>query len=924
MAQFVNIYDVELTNRSNDPLPLRAMVGEGDAKGLLVGARVTNNGASVTLGGSCVGKVVRSDGNTVSLTGTIDGNLAYVVLDQQCCAIEGPIQIAVCWVSSSNVTTLVVAYGTVVSTQTGNAIQPSTPIPDLTQLLAEIDAMETATAAAVAAASGALHNFAGAFDATQTYTAGQYVTYTDGNFYRLTADHAANVTWANTSKVQVTTGGELINEATVRAFNDSIIWADIAPDFNAGTAYSAGQYVINPSDGFLYRLTAAHAANVTWANTSKVLVTAGGELADLKSALNTETTLRVFNEGITRADIAPEFNAATVYSAGQYVINPSDGLLYKLTANHAANVTWDNTSKIAVTAGGELTGLKRSVSELVSLDLTWTDGVYQTTSGTTAEHEQYSVSNYIPIWQYSSLVVIADILDHAAICIFDKDQAVIGAYRNSGTTRPYVLSINLENFSVNAQKAYYIRLCSLTSSKNDAFISPLVSMSDTIKVYPHEVYANLNPLFKNLNNLPSNSVVSYYFGWTEEITAAMSNFPTTPFSGQVITINNLKGWDSAAWGVQFAINYNSTTRELYYRTRYTSWSRWQKIVKDTDIIYIYDNLTYAETPVALRDCDTIPVNTVAGYHFGWTEEITPTMAHFPVTPFYGLIMTINTVKSAITFGTQIAIEETLNSHRMWVRTRYTSWSGWREIAFTSDIPASTNDYQKHLYAAFDVVGVIGDSLASGECFTPGGEGADMYEYSWLQFMCREADITGYNFSRGGATCASWIDDATRGYGMASQSDKLCKAYFIGLGQNDANHSYPIGTIADIDDSDYHNNADTYYGNYGGIIQRMKELVPDAKFFLFTDPLGASSTTREAYNVAVRAICEHFTNCYLIDLSADYSDIYLSPSGFIQQNNTSNHYSAAAYKYMANIIGDIVDSIIINNAADFKYIQFIEN
>lgn len=152
MAQFVNIFDIDLQQR-NDPLPLRSIIGEGDINGLRVGARVFDGGEAVTLGGQCVGYAIRADGTTVPLTGTVSSNTAYVVLDQQTCAVAGPLQVAVMWVSGNNVTTLIVAYGTVVNTQTGTVIQPGDPIPDLTELLAEIDAMREATADAEAAAA---------------------------------------------------------------------------------------------------------------------------------------------------------------------------------------------------------------------------------------------------------------------------------------------------------------------------------------------------------------------------------------------------------------------------------------------------------------------------------------------------------------------------------------------------------------------------------------------------------------------------------------------------------------------------------------------------------------------------------------------------------------------------------------------------
>lgn len=246
MAQFVNIYDVDLMKPSA-PRQLQQMVCEGDAKGNRVGANVYSDGSPVSLGGQCVGKVVRADGTTVPLTGTVSGNQAYVVLDQASCAIEGQIQVAVCWVSGTNITTLVVAYGTVVSTQTGTAVQPSTPIPDLTQLLAEIDNMRTATAAANAAAEGALANFAPAFSESAAYTAGQYVTYTDGKLYKFTADHAAGV-W-NSAQVQaVTAGGEFgaVQSQIISIFDGSTLFEGLnqAIDWQAG--YIDNQGVPHP------------------------------------------------------------------------------------------------------------------------------------------------------------------------------------------------------------------------------------------------------------------------------------------------------------------------------------------------------------------------------------------------------------------------------------------------------------------------------------------------------------------------------------------------------------------------------------------------------------------------------------------------------------------------------------------------------
>ena len=68
-------------------------------------------------------------------------------------------------------TTLISFYGTMEITETGNVIQPGTPIPDLPQRLAAIDDMEAATAAANAAASKSVR-----YDTTQSLTDAEKTT----------------------------------------------------------------------------------------------------------------------------------------------------------------------------------------------------------------------------------------------------------------------------------------------------------------------------------------------------------------------------------------------------------------------------------------------------------------------------------------------------------------------------------------------------------------------------------------------------------------------------------------------------------------------------------------------------------------------------------------------------------------------------
>ena len=226
----------------------------------------------------------------------------------------------------------------------------------------------------------------------------------------------------------------------------------------------------------------------------------------------------------------------------------------------------------------------------------------------------------------------------------------------------------------------------------------------------------------------------------------------------------------------------------------------------------------------------------------------------------------------------------------------------------------------NLYKSFLHVGVIGDSLASGESAYKEGENTryvDIYPQSWPQYMARMSGNTYYNFSVGGMTARTWLTNA-KGYPLASDGNHPCEAYFIGLGQNDY-RSETLGSASDINLSDYTQNANTFYGNYAGIIQRMKALYPKAKFFLVTMPSTANPIT--TFNTAIRYMTTIFDNCYLIDLEKDYLSYFASGS-FIDSNKRSGHFNAIAYNYIAQLFAQAVSKIMLDNPNDFRQVEFI--
>lgn len=138
MAQYKNMFPVDLSGK-NTPVLLRQMIAQANSSANKIGAIVKDGQEDVTLGGSCTGRVIRADGVTVLLDGTIEGNEAYIILDGNSYAVPGQIEICINWVNGDNVTTLLKAYGVVEQTQTENVI-PSGSVINIDTIIEMIQA----------------------------------------------------------------------------------------------------------------------------------------------------------------------------------------------------------------------------------------------------------------------------------------------------------------------------------------------------------------------------------------------------------------------------------------------------------------------------------------------------------------------------------------------------------------------------------------------------------------------------------------------------------------------------------------------------------------------------------------------------------------------------------------------------------------
>lgn len=155
MNPFERIFDVDLKKGIPRSIDLGTLVFEDDNNAVKVGSRVFYGETQVTLSGSIIGSVIRQDGATVEIDGTIDGNTGYIVLPQAACAYPGPITITIKNVDGTNKGTIGSFDAKVKITKTGTTIDPGQVIPDVDDLLALIDEMEGAKAAANTAAQNA-------------------------------------------------------------------------------------------------------------------------------------------------------------------------------------------------------------------------------------------------------------------------------------------------------------------------------------------------------------------------------------------------------------------------------------------------------------------------------------------------------------------------------------------------------------------------------------------------------------------------------------------------------------------------------------------------------------------------------------------------------------------------------------------------
>ena len=185
-----------------------------DAAGNLIGVELYQDGAAYAGGGSVSANVIRADGATVAVTGSISGNRASVTLPAACYAVVGPIIIVVKRTVGSAVTTIGAFASSVYASTTSATVDPGTLVNSVQTLISAIEAaMEEIPV-------GYNASFAPAYSTSSAYAVGDCVTY-DGKLYRCKTAITSGESWTSGHWVQTdVTGATMLYRGSFSANTD--------------------------------------------------------------------------------------------------------------------------------------------------------------------------------------------------------------------------------------------------------------------------------------------------------------------------------------------------------------------------------------------------------------------------------------------------------------------------------------------------------------------------------------------------------------------------------------------------------------------------------------------------------------------------------------------------------------------------------
>ena len=346
-------------------------------------------------------------------------------------------------------------------------------------------------------------------------------------------------------------------------------------------------------------------------------------------------------------------------------------------------------------------------------------------------------------------------------------------------------------------------------------------------------YDTITEPYNDLNKLYNNTLICYSCDLDKVANSPIED--PVGASGMVATIGSAIGYGT----LQILIQINGKT---YWRFKWydgSTWTQWEGNTKFRNVKKIYqaDDIKKAE----FADAHAIKNNKFVTYAVG--NNAIKSVSNRPSDdPF--TILTFNGSDDPGEASGRVQLAVDASGQMYYTINWYNSWCPWNKVK----IDSTDRTYLTSI-SLFRSIGIIGDSYASGELAID--KYADHYNMSWGQILARRNGATAINFSRGGQTTRGWLGDQERGLGLLKNTPAQ-DLYVLALGINDCDklkENY-IGNTADMG-----TDADTFYGNYGKIIQAIKDKAPNSKIVIGT--LTQQGTTQSKFNTAIQNIAQHY-------------------------------------------------------------------
>lgn len=864
MANFVLQYQQDLQKKVETRID-GGQVFSTDNNSVQVAVEVLDGGQAATLTGNVVGFAIRANNTTVALTGTRSGNICGALLPEACFAYAGPLIVSLRLVSGTTKTTLLRAVYQVELTSSGTQVDPGSVIPDISNLLAQIEAMEEATAAAEAAASKSVR-----YDTTQSLTTAQKTR------------ARANIDAAAVADVEAAAAGVAALETVIEnADLISTSWADICSITPGAT------YTTNVSVGETVSTTTSESANfgcqmvsVQAGEKYKVLGT-GGVNPQLWAFTDTSYKL-ISKKGSAGYD-------EIVLTA------PANGYLFVnfQTAQGAEYGLWKSVTSYTI---------PRMQDDITSLD--GRVGAVETRAANTVKYTAQTLSDTYKAQARTNIGAAAT----ADLTTLRND------FENSGIMDSSWVDIctitaGSGDYWTNKEIGETIDLeADFHESSNFGYQIVPVTTGDKFKVSGTGgnnplLWAFTDSSYKLLSKAPAATGAQ-----TAEITAAANGYLFVNAQTAQQAAYSLEQWQTVYALQEIEAHMDAIDGALY---------------QTADKNLIGEFVFYRRYITSGGVGSTVDMTGGYSNQYGSVVDTCKRGDKYIITGQGGndprlwcFVDSSNKIKSVANMSvtaTNLEITAPDDGKLIYQVSLSYPYAITKEdvTELETDVKFAEEDVTLFPFTGFDMfrtIAGLGDSYTEGDLVRSGGEWTTINGISYLGSIARRNGVTANNYGSGGSTTKTYLDRQAFANCLAASPSDL---YMICFGINDASGSMTVGTVSDIHDADYTQNPDTFCGNYGRIMAQLMAHAPDAKYILIMPwPTGSDYS---AYNAAVAAIAAH----YGVPCINPSNDPFFT-SYFWQAYKSSGHPVAMTYAGMGRAVERLFNRCVQANPTYFKY------